>query len=79
MSGQHPRGGAPYRHPTHRALWAAAAAIIVLAVGACSYPISGYSWALVYTHQPDQARGQALGLRQRLAHGDSTASSTLAR
>ena len=36
MSGQHPRGGAPYRHPTHRALWAAAAAIIVLAVGACS-------------------------------------------
>ena len=52
---------------------------IVNQPGATSYPISGYSWALVYTHQPDQARGQALGLRQRLAHGDSTASSTLAR
>jgi phosphate transport system substrate-binding protein len=28
--------------------------------GTASYPISGYSWALVYTRQPDQARGQAL-------------------
>jgi phosphate transport system substrate-binding protein len=28
--------------------------------GASSYPISGYSWALVYTHQADQATGQAL-------------------
>jgi len=28
--------------------------------GPASYPISGYSWALVYTHQPDQTRGQAL-------------------
>ena len=28
--------------------------------GATSYPISGYSWALVYTHQQNQARGQAL-------------------
>ncbi len=28
--------------------------------GASSYPISGYSWALVYTHQPSQATGQAL-------------------
>jgi phosphate transport system substrate-binding protein len=36
MSAHHLRGGAPYRHPTHRALWAVAAAIIVLAVGACS-------------------------------------------
>jgi len=34
MSG-HPCG-APPRHPTHRAIWAAAAAITVLAVGACS-------------------------------------------
>ena len=33
---------------------------IVNQPGATSYPISGYSWALVYTHQPDQARGQAL-------------------
>jgi phosphate transport system substrate-binding protein len=33
---------------------------IVNQPGAASYPISGYSWALVYTHQADQARGQAL-------------------
>ena len=28
--------------------------------GANSYPITGYSWALIYTHQPNQARGQKL-------------------
>ncbi len=28
--------------------------------GASSYPISGYSWALIYTRQPSQATGQAL-------------------
>ena len=28
--------------------------------GASSYPISGYSWALVYTHQPSQTTGQKL-------------------
>ena len=28
--------------------------------GASSYPISGYSWALIYTRQTDQATGQAL-------------------
>jgi phosphate transport system substrate-binding protein len=33
---------------------------IVNQPGASSYPISGYSWALVYTHQPDRARGRAL-------------------
>ena len=33
---------------------------IVNLPGATSYPISGYSWALVYTRQPDQATGQAL-------------------
>jgi phosphate transport system substrate-binding protein len=33
---------------------------IVNQPGPDSYPISGYSWALVYTRQPDQARGQAL-------------------
>jgi phosphate transport system substrate-binding protein len=33
---------------------------IVNQPGTNSYPISGYSWALVYTHQPGQARGQAL-------------------
>jgi phosphate transport system substrate-binding protein len=33
---------------------------IVNESGADSYPISGYSWALVYAHQPSQATGQAL-------------------
>ena len=33
---------------------------IVNQPGASSYPISGYSWALVYTRQPSQATGQAL-------------------
>ena len=33
---------------------------IVNQPGASSYPISGYSWALIYTHQPNQASGQAL-------------------
>ena len=33
---------------------------IVNQPGAASYPISGYSWALVYTRQPSQATGQAL-------------------
>ena len=33
---------------------------IVNQPGAASYPISGYSWALVYTHQPSQHTGQAL-------------------
>jgi hypothetical protein len=33
---------------------------IVNEPGTDSYPITGYSWALVYTHQPSQARGQAL-------------------
>ena len=28
--------------------------------GASSYPISGYSWSLIYTHQPNQSRGQEL-------------------
>jgi phosphate transport system substrate-binding protein len=33
---------------------------IVNQPGPASYPISGYSWALVYTRQTSQARGQAL-------------------
>jgi phosphate transport system substrate-binding protein len=33
---------------------------IVNQPGVGSYPISGYSWALVYTHQPSQATGQKL-------------------
>jgi phosphate transport system substrate-binding protein len=42
---------------------------IVNQPGASSYPISGYSWALVYTHQPSQATGQALvAMLDWLAH-----------
>ena len=33
---------------------------IVNQPGASSYPISGYSWALIYTRQPSQATGQDL-------------------
>jgi len=33
---------------------------IVNEPGAGSYPISGYSWALIYTRQASQATGQAL-------------------
>ena len=33
---------------------------IVSQPGAKSYPISGYSWALIYTRQPSQATGQDL-------------------
>jgi phosphate transport system substrate-binding protein len=33
---------------------------IVNQPGAASYPISGYSWALIYTRQHNQAAGQAL-------------------
>jgi phosphate transport system substrate-binding protein len=33
---------------------------IVNQPGVSSYPITGYSWALVYTHQPSQATGQKL-------------------
>ena len=33
---------------------------IVNQPGANSYPISGYSWAMIYTHQPNQNRGQEL-------------------
>jgi phosphate transport system substrate-binding protein len=43
---------------------------IVNQPGAASYPISGYSWALVYTRQADQARGQALvAMLDWLTHG----------
>jgi phosphate transport system substrate-binding protein len=35
-------------------------AIFVNAPGANSYPISGFSWALVYQNQPDGVKGQAL-------------------
>ena len=42
---------------------------IVNQPGASSYPISGYSWALVYTRQTDEATGQALvSLLEWLTH-----------
>ena len=43
---------------------------IVNQPGAGSYPISGYSWALVYTHQTSQAAGQSLvTMLDWLTHG----------
>jgi phosphate transport system substrate-binding protein len=46
--------------------------------GTGSYPISGYSWALVYARQPSQATGQALvGLLDWLTHaGQAYAAAT---
>jgi phosphate transport system substrate-binding protein len=42
---------------------------IVNQPGAASYPIAGYSWALVYTRQPSQTTGQALvAMLDWLAH-----------
>jgi len=58
-----------YVTPTTTAIAAAAAQkphitatdfSIVNQPGTSSYPITGYSWALVYTHQPSQATGQKL-------------------
>ena len=51
---------------------------IVNEPGADSYPISAYSWALVYAHQPSQATGQALvGLLDWLTHtGQAYAAAT---
>ena len=46
---------------------------IVNEPGASSYPITGYSWALVYAHQPSQATGQALvSLLDWLTHAGQT-------
>jgi len=46
---------------------------IVNQPGASSYPISGYSWALVYAHQPSQATGQQLvSLLDWLTHSGQT-------
>ncbi len=43
---------------------------IVNQPGTSSYPISGYSWALVYTHQTSHAKGQALvAMLDWLTHG----------
>jgi phosphate transport system substrate-binding protein len=46
---------------------------IVNQPGASSYPITGYSWALVYAHQPSQATGQQLvSLLDWLTHSAQT-------
>jgi phosphate transport system substrate-binding protein len=46
---------------------------IVNQPGASSYPITGYSWALVYAHQPSQATGQQLvSLLDWLTHSGQT-------
>jgi phosphate transport system substrate-binding protein len=51
---------------------------IVNEPGATSYPISGYSWALLYTHQTSQATGQALvNLLNWLTHNGQTNAATL--
>ena len=51
---------------------------IVNEPGAGSYPISGYSWALVYTHQASQATGQALvTLLDWLTHAGQAYAATL--
>ena len=50
---------------------------IVNEPGAGSYPISGYSWALIYTHQASQATGQALvNLLDWLTHGGQAYAAT---
>jgi phosphate transport system substrate-binding protein len=51
---------------------------IVNEPGQDSYPISGYSWALIYTHQASQASGQALvNLMDWLTHtGQAYAAAT---
>ena len=51
---------------------------IVNQPGADSYPITGYSWALVYSHQPSQATGQELvAMLDWLTHaGQSYAAAT---
>lgn len=50
---------------------------IVNQPGASSYPITGYSWALVYAHQPSQATGQQLvSLLDWLTHSGQTYAAT---
>ncbi len=51
---------------------------IVNQPGADSYPISGYSWALVYTRQTSQATGQALvNLLDWLTHSGQAYAATI--
>ncbi len=65
---RHPQPGRKLRPPIPQTIAAAAQKpditpagfSIVNQPGASSYPISGYSWALICTRQPSQATGQAL-------------------
>jgi phosphate transport system substrate-binding protein len=76
-----------YVTPTATAIAAAAAQkphitptsfSIVNQPGASSYPITGYTWALVYTHQPNQANGQKLvTMLDWLIHTGQTYAATL--
>jgi phosphate transport system substrate-binding protein len=76
-----------YVTPTPQAVTAAAAQkphitptdfSIVNQPGSSSYPITGYSWALVYTHQPNQATGQKLvTMLDWLIHTGQTYAATL--
>ena len=51
---------------------------IVNEPGSDSYPICGYSWALLYTHQTSQATGQALAsLLNWLTHNGQAEAATL--
>ena len=50
---------------------------IVNQPGASSYPISGYSWALVYTHQTSQTTGQKLVAMLDWLANEFTSSGTL--
>jgi phosphate transport system substrate-binding protein len=76
-----------YLTPTSQTIAAAAAQkphitptdfSIVNQPGGSSYPITGYSWALVYTHQPSQATGQKLvTMLDWLIHTGQTYAATL--
>jgi phosphate transport system substrate-binding protein len=76
-----------YVTPTSKTIAAAAAQkphitatdfSIVNQPGASSYPISGYSWALVYTHQTNQGTGQKLvAMLDWLIHAGQAYAATL--
>lgn len=84
---RHPQPGRNYTVPSNASITADAAQksgitptifSTVNEPGTDSYPISGYSWALIYARQPSQATGQALiGLLDWLTHaGQSHAAAT---
>jgi phosphate transport system substrate-binding protein len=53
-------GTEPSRPAAPRSSFSSTDFSIVNQPGTSSYPISGYSWSMIYTHQPDQSRGQEL-------------------